>query len=131
MGLFVFFHLENGMLLVSFQKLEFLWINLLRGLISTRETFFSFFFLFVRFKLGAQSHEFVHPPVVLDYVQHVRIRSFLQVIREFADVTLDSVETMVGKEQFVPPFPRMLELIQARLSVGGRREGQFPIRLQR
>ena len=124
MGLFVFFHLENGMLLVSFQKLEFLrGFNLLRGLISTMETFFRFFFLFVHFKLGAQSHEFVHPPVVLDYVWRVRICSYSQVVQEFADVTLDSVETMVGKEQFVPPFPRMLELIQARLSVGGCREG--------
>ena len=111
------------MLLVSFQKSEFLrGFNLLRGLILTRETFFRFFFLFVRFKLGVQSHEFVHPPVVLDYVRRVQIRRFLQVVREFADVTLDSVETMVGKEQFAPPFPRMLELIQARLSVGGRRE---------
>ena len=62
---------------------------------------------------------------------YVQISSFLQVIREFADVTLDAVETIVGKEQFVPPFPQMLELIQARLSIGGCREGQFPMRLQR
>ena len=47
----------------------------------------------------------------------------------FADVTLDAVETMVGKEQFVPTLPRMLELIQAQLSVGGRQEGQFLMRL--
>ena len=120
------------MLLVSFQKSEFLHgFNLLRGLIFPRKTFFRLFFLFVRFKLGAQSHELVYPPVVLDYVWRVRIRSFSQVVREFADVTLDAVETMVGKEQFVPNLPRMLELIQAQLSVGGRREGQFPMRLQR
>ena len=62
---------------------------------------------------------------------YIRIRSFSQVVREFADVTLDSVKMMVGKEQFVPPFPRMLELIQAQLSVGGCREGQFPMGLQR
>ena len=31
---------------------------------------------------------------------------------------LEFIES-VGKEQFVPPFPRMLELIPARLSVGG------------
>ena len=93
--------------------------------------FSCFFFLFGCFKLGTQSHKLVRPPVVLDYVWRVRIRSFSQVIREFADVTLDAVETMVGKEQFVPTFPQMLELIQARLSVGGCQEGQFPMRLQR
>ena len=132
MGLFVFFHLENGMLLVSFQKSEFLrGFNLLRGLILPRETFFRLFFLFVRFKLGVQSHKLVRPPVVLDYVRRVRICSFLQVIQEFTDVTLDVAEMMVGKEQFVPTLPQMLELIQAPLSVGGRLEGQFPMHLQR
>ena len=120
------------MLLVSLQKLEFLrGFNLLRGLIAPGETFFRLLFLFVRFKLGAQSHELVHPLVVLDYVWCVQICSFSQVILEFTDVTLDAVETMVGKEQFVPTFPQMLKLIQAQLSVGGCQEGQFLMRLQR
>ena len=42
-------------------------------------------------------------PETTNISKEVLLRSFSQVVREFADVTLDSVETMVRKEQFVPP----------------------------
>ena len=94
------------MLLVSFQKSEFLrGFNLLRGLIAPGETFFRLFFFLCPLQVGRAEPQIGPPTGCVGLRSACPNLQLLAGFREFADVTLDAVETMVGKEQFVPTLP--------------------------